>query len=245
MADHIHETLKRLGELSLKHKIVAVGFSGGKDSLATLDLAVKFFSTVIPYYYYFIPGLRSEAQKLSIAKERYGLEVRQYPSGSGLYCLREGVFCDEIPELENLPDLNRRTILNWVKADTGATLLLDGQKKADGPFRRRIFANTKATMADCYAPLKDWLKWEVLSYLKANRLPIPDPGRGDNGSVSLMDRDLVALHRNHPEDYETLKNFFPYVDAAIMRHQWFTLPCEQAELEYKRRGKGKVSSIGE
>jgi len=225
MAEHLQETFAQLTALAKIHSRVAVGFSGGKDSLATLDLACKHFETVIPYFYYFVPGLKSEEAKLSIAKDRYGLEVLHYPSISGLSALQLGLFCDEVTELDALPQMSKRTLFDWIKADTRTTLVLDGDKKSDGIFRRRRMASQKNTMADIVHPLKDWLKWEVLSYLKAQGIPIPPEGRGDNGCMSLLNSEILQAYDHHREDYETLRGYFPYIEVVVKHRQWFGAPA--------------------
>jgi 3'-phosphoadenosine 5'-phosphosulfate sulfotransferase (PAPS reductase)/FAD synthetase len=221
MADHVQDTLNELQSLGREHHCVAVGFSGGKDSRAVLDLAVRHFERVVPFFYYFVPGLKCEESQIEFAKERYGLTVLKYPGAEGIDALRVGLFCDEYPELDELPNLTRRTLYNWIKADTGATLILDGEKKADGIFRRRRMKNQARTMADVVHPIREWLKWEVLSYLKAQNIPIPDPGRGDSGSVSLMDVEILHLYHHHPSDYELLKSYFPYIETVVLRERWF------------------------
>jgi hypothetical protein len=224
MADHLKQTLHELGELSLVHRRVAVGFSGGKDSLATLDLATKFFKEVVPYYFYFVPGLKSEEAKIKVAQELYKLKVFMYPSGHGIDALRDGLFCDPAPELEQLW-LTRSALFNWIKADTGATLFLTGEKRSDGPFRRRRLGAQKrakdSPLPPMYYPLEHWVKWEVLSYCRANDLPIPDPGRGDNGSVSLLDSEILHAYDHKRDDYERLEQFFPYVRTVVLRREWF------------------------
>ncbi len=231
MADHIRETLQDLEKLASEHECVAVGFSGGKDSLAVLDMAVRTFHTVVPYYYYFVPGLKSEEQKVAIAREHYKLNVLKFPAPAGIEAFKAGLFCDEFPEFEALPDLSRRTLYNWIKAVSGASIILTGEKKSDGPFRRRRMAAQANTMADVIFPLKDWLKWEVLSYIKSQRLPIPDAGRGDSGSVCLMDAEILHLHKYHPEDYETLRAYFPYIETVVLRERWFGEGGAQATKE--------------
>jgi hypothetical protein len=221
MSDHVRDTLLEMERLASQHECVAVGFSGGKDSLTVLDIAVRTFRKVVPYFYYFVPGLKCEEGKLEIARTRYNLEVLRYPSAEGIKALRLGAYCDEYAGLDSLPDMSRRTLYNWIKADTGASIILTGEKKADGFFRRRRMANQKNRMADVIFPLREWLRWEVLSYLKAQQITIPDAGRGDSGSVCLLDAEILHLHKHHPEDYETLRSFFPYIEAVVLREQWF------------------------
>jgi 3'-phosphoadenosine 5'-phosphosulfate sulfotransferase (PAPS reductase)/FAD synthetase len=223
MADHLKETLRELEQLSVAHVRVAVGFSGGKDSLAVLDLATKFFKEVVPYFYYFVPGLKHEESRIKIAAERYGLEVRMYPSASGLDALRDGMYCDEHAELEDLPQISRRTLYSWIKADTGATLMMTGEKKSDGPFRRRRIGAMSRThdWDDMCLPIKNWLKWEVLAYCKSNNIPIPDAGRGDNGRLTLHESEVLHAYEHQRQDYERLKEFFPYIETIVLRERWF------------------------
>jgi phosphoadenosine phosphosulfate reductase len=221
MAEHLQQTLTELNALAVDHACVAVGFSGGKDSLATLDLAVKCFKTVCPYYYFMVPGLKHEESKTHIAATRYGLTVRMYPSVEGIDALRIGLYCDESAELSAMPPIDRRTLYNWIKADTGATLLLTGEKLSDGPFRTRRMSSQKKTMADVMYPLKHWRKWEVISYLSANGIAIPDAGRGDNGGFSLMEPEILWAYDHHREDYETMRKYFPYIETVILHRAWF------------------------
>jgi PP-loop superfamily ATP-utilizing enzyme len=220
MADHIGQTLRELETLAETHERVAVGFSGGKDSLTVLDLAVRHFKTVIPYFYYFVPGIKCEEAKIASAFERYGLTPLRYPAVEGIEALRIGLFCDEHDQFDGL-NLTRRTLYNWIKANTRATLILDGEKKSDGIFRRRRMANQAKTMADVVHPIREWLKWEVLSYLKTRNIPVPDAGRGDTGAVCLIDAEVLHLYKHHREDFDTLAGYFPYVWSVIYREQWF------------------------
>ncbi len=221
MAEHMRETLARCQRLATEHECVAVGFSGGKDSLAVTELAAQHFKRVHLFYFYFVPGLESEESKLAMARERWGLPVHRYPGVAALQALAAGIFCDERPEFAKLANVTKRSLYDWIKADTGATLIIDGEKKADGHFRRRSIANRKGLMADVYHPIADWLKWEVLSFLKSRKIPIPNSGSGDNGAISLLDSEIIHLHKHWPKDYETLRGFFPYIETVILRERWF------------------------
>jgi hypothetical protein len=101
--------------------------------------------------------------------------------------------------------------------------VLTGEKKADGPFRRMRMANQKRTKSDFYFPLKHWKSWEVLSYLKARNIPIPDAETGDSSAVDLIDYEIIHLYRHHPADYERVRGLFPYTEAIVRRHEWFGL----------------------
>ncbi len=234
--------MRKLEDLARDHECVAVGFSGGKDSLATLDLAVRFFKRVVPYFYYFVPGLKCEEDKIQIARDHYKLPILMYPSSEGVEALRTGVYCDEFPEFDDLPEISRRTLYNWIKADAGATLILTGEKMADGIFRRMRMGAQKVTMADVHYPLKEWVKAEVYNYLSARNLPIPNAGTGDNGGVSLMENEILWLYRHCPhnrECYYRLREFFPYIETEVKAAEWFGAPDPKAKGRAKS-GKGGV-----
>jgi len=67
----LQETLKRLETAAAAHKRVLVAYSGGKDSIATLDLCVKTFGieNVECFFMYFIPGLRCVEDELDKARK--------------------------------------------------------------------------------------------------------------------------------------------------------------------------------
>ena len=163
MGINVENTIKELQELATQHEKVAVAFSGGKDSLITLDLALRFFKNVYPFYMYFVPGLEFDEKRMAYCKQRFNLDVLLYPHFITFECLKTNTYIDPHPEVDEFPDLNQRMIYDWVKHDTGSTLILNGQKKADGAFRRRLIATTKNTQKDIYRPLKDWLRYHCHS----------------------------------------------------------------------------------
>jgi 3'-phosphoadenosine 5'-phosphosulfate sulfotransferase (PAPS reductase)/FAD synthetase len=221
MATHIESTIAECQRLSTIHTHVAVGFSGGKDSLATLDLACRFFKHVYAFYFYFIPDLEIEEEKLMILSRRFKMTLLRYPDPHTLDQMRKGIYCDRFEQLHEIPEMSPRDWFDIIKGDTGATLLMNGEKKSDGVFRRNKIAGEKRLMSDTYRPLADWKKWEVLNYLKARNIPIPDAGSGDNGGASLIVKEILHLYDHYPNDFEKLKSFFPYVEVPIKQREFF------------------------
>lgn len=221
MSDHLGETIDGLRQLAQSHERVLVGFSGGKDSLAVLDLALRNFRTVVPFFCYFVPGLRCEESKVELAERFFKVTVLRVPDTQALDCLKAGYLCDEHQELDSLPDLNQRRFYNWLKHETRCTLILRGDKKADGPFRRMRMGNQRETMSDVHFPLKHWKKIEVLSYLKMRTIPVPSAESGENSAVGLFDYEILHMHDHHPEDYERMRAFFPYIEVYVHQRDWF------------------------
>lgn len=227
MSANVINTIAEMKELAKTHRRVLVGFSGGKDSLCILDLACRFFPEVVPFYMELVPGLEFDNRRLQIAKDRYGLEVLRFPHFIFWEYLKGGVYCDFIEAFENLPDIKAWDYYRWVIHETNSTLMLDGMKKSDGTFRRRKLANeSEEEKRMRYRPLKKWLKWEVLNYLKAQDIPLPkqeDSTSAGNAGVSLQVQEVLWMHDNYPADYEKIRAAFPYIDAIVARRDFFGL----------------------
>jgi phosphoadenosine phosphosulfate reductase len=221
MATHFEDTHKELAALAEKHSKVAVAYSGGKDSLCTLDLALRHFKHVYPFFMFLVPGLEFDRQRMQACKAIFNLQPIEVPHYLFIEILKTSTYIDPFPEFDEFPDLNIRAVYDYVRHHTGATLILNGQKKADGFFRRRLIANTKRTQADVHRPLKDWVRWEVLSYLKAQRIPMPSQAQADNSGTSLSNTEVLWFYDNMRSDYEILRSYFPYIETIVLRREWF------------------------
>jgi hypothetical protein len=126
-----------------------------------------------------------------------------------------------MPEMLTVPEIAQESLDRAVLADTGATLMLSGEKKSDGIFRRRKMATTAKTREYLVYPIKHWLRWEVLAYLKARDIPLPRQAQADNAGVSLGTKEVLYLHDNYPHDYEVMRSFFPYVEAIVVRRDLY------------------------
>ncbi|WP_294637412.1 phosphoadenosine phosphosulfate reductase family protein [uncultured Aquabacterium sp.] len=227
MGVNVENTIADMKRLAKTHDRVCVGFSGGKDSLVCLDLAVRFFSEVVPFCMYLVPDLDCDRQRTAIAKERYGLDVHFFPHPVSLNYLQGGYYCDFLPFLQAMPEVHPWTYYKGMMGRMGCTLMIDGMKKADGSFRRRKLATeTEEEKRMTFRPLKQWLKWEVLSYLKARDIPLPkshtNTAAGNSGT-SLQVQEVLTLHDYYPADYEKVRAIFPYVDAIVARREFFGL----------------------
>ena len=218
-------TFRRLEDAAKLHRRVLVGFSGGKDSLAVLDLCSKFFPEVVGFFKYTVPGLEVCEKQMRWAKERYGVEVAQFPTINTMLALQNGDWCDAT-DLGLEDDYPLKASFKHAQNLTSTQLIATGMKDADGLKRRQFFANIRdggdTFWHDVIHPLKDWRKKDVLDYLKVNKIPIPDsePGAVTSG-VGLDHGSLCWLHDRHPEDFKRLLKWFPYAEAAIKRREWF------------------------
>lgn len=217
------EALESLKKIATHKDAALVAFSGGKDSLVCLDLCVRAFKKVIPFFMYFVPGLECCETMIRWAERRYGVEVLRYPHWLISRAIRRGIYC--LPtkrDVQGLPELTTHDIYRLVMRDTGIRVLITGAKDSDSMWRRRYFTITK--MSELVFPIRKWNKFDVIAYLKRNDIPIPvslGTSSGVASGVDLSTKSLLFLHENFPEDFKKIREYFPLVDAVIKREQWY------------------------
>lgn len=217
----INDTLTMLRGRAAQSDSCIVAYSGGKDSLAVMDMCVKSFKTVVPFFMYFVPGLECVEKQMAYCKERWGLEVMMYPHWLLYKCVARGIFCDEHYSKDDLVELSLLEIYSWVRQETGIHWLATGAKKSDSIWRRKCyFASTKSWDWAIY-PLKEWGKFDVFAYLEANKIPIPDSSGKNATGIDLSTPSLLWLHDKHPNDFKKLLRYFPFAEAVVKRRDFY------------------------
>lgn len=219
----IHEqTLDELRRAASVYEACAVSFSGGKDSLACLDLCLRTFREVRPFFLYFVPGIRCAEEPVERYAARFGVRVRYFRHWIYYQCRQNEVYCDIHWRVRQAPAIGPRDVLDLVRAELGVRLIVSGVKAADGPMRRRrIFGATARDDTGMLYPLKQWLKQDVVAYLKMRGIEPPDAPRKVSFGVDLSTPSLLYLHDHHPEDFRRIEEQFPYVRAAVERRRLY------------------------
>lgn len=218
----IESTLSTLREASERSDgsdgRILIAYSGGKDSLAVLDLCSRAFRRCVCFFMWTVPDLRCVEEGLAWARDRYGVEVLQYPHWLVPQWLQGGVFCDPRPAWDRLPEWRLRDVYNAVIGDTGIPLIATGAKKRDSAWRKYNLHKTKGQGEIVY-PLLEWSKLDVLAYLKAHKIPLPpSSGRAATG-IDLSEPSVLWLHDTYPEDFEGLCRLYPYARAIVERRR--------------------------
>lgn len=217
------ETFKYLEGIARSHDRVAVSYSGGKDSLVCLDMCTKVFKKVVAVFFYLVPGLSMLEKQLEFARQKYKVEILQYPHWVLPRCLKYGVYCDvDWKHVEEIWEYNSNDLYKAVCHDARVRHVVHGGKNSDS-FWRRITISTIS--ADCLVyPLKKWKKFDVLSYLKIYNVPVPPSydGVGSRASgVDLSTGSILWMHDKYPEDYLKIRSVFPYIEAVVKRRDWY------------------------
>lgn len=213
-----HENMARLAE---RHSAALVAFSGGKDSLVCLDLAVKHFRRVVPFFLFLAPGLRCIAERMEPVRQRYGLEIMEYPHFLLFNLMANSIYCKKsIAGAMWMREFGLNEMYMAIIHDTGVRVIINGAKKSDSLWRRQKFFKFYA-FQDAVYPLEDWRKNDVLAYLAMNNIPLPATSAGGSTGIDLSTPSLLWLHDNYPDDFERMEAYFPYIGAVVKRRDWY------------------------
>jgi phosphoadenosine phosphosulfate reductase len=207
-----------------------VAFSGGKDSLVVLDLAVKHFPRVEAFHMYFLPDLEYNRIVVDYAERRFGVKVRMYPHWYLSRLLNCGTCCDAVPTLR---DASIQSTITHARAETGLWWCGVGYRTQESLLQRR-WLSRKGWDGPCHvdgrwAPLRDWKKRELIAHLKRERIVIPGLSAGQGmrpSGIDLSLNNLTVFKRQWPRDYERIVAAFPW--AAIR-------PEEKDALDARRK----------
>lgn len=208
---------------------VTVSFSGGKDSLVTLDLCTKFIPKVTAVFFYKIPNLQFENAYFSKIKKIYGVDVVKFPSPSLLNFLKEGAYgSDTVKGVKALPDLGwwqcikeRFQINSVIRQMTGAAWVAVGVKKYDTVLRYtsiyKRYGNMNLRDRVSY-PVIDWKDKDIWNYIRRNNLPTnPLYARCGRSFGMLVPKTVTAIREMFPEDYARIKALYPHVGVIEER----------------------------
>jgi hypothetical protein len=206
-----------------------IAYSGGKDSLAVLDLAVASGKRVEAFFMFFIPGMDYTAHWTDLARRRYGIVVREYLHFGSIGMLRNGVFRSYPIDA---PAVSITDIEAKARQDSGIEWIGYGYKSVDSLERRGMIHSWPGGICHdargkIFAPLKDWKNRDVFAYLTRRKLPIP---RGDGSTrdfgIDAMPATLAWLREHWPDDYKRILKVFPFAAAQADRAEPLRLAKE-------------------
>jgi phosphoadenosine phosphosulfate reductase len=200
---------------------VIVAFSGGKDSVAVLDLCCRHFSRVRVFFLYLVAGLSFQERVLRYYERRFGVEILRLPHFELSAFFRLGYF--RAPD-DDVLRLTITDIYNYVRAETGIWWIAAGERISDSVWRRAMIKRSGSIDVERgrVYPLAYWNKKHVESYLRQRKLPHAiESGflkRGSSfGDFSPYSMAMVKAH--FPGDYEKIKRWFPFIESAVKKYE--------------------------
>jgi len=208
---------------------ICVAYSGGKDSLAVMELVSKVVPKFTAFNFFICPDLPYLENQLEFAKKRWPVNIVSYPSDGFFQAQQYGTFCH--PQLP-LAKYKTRTLAEMYM--TGLIYLynridmpvMTGMKDADGLPRRQFFSNIKMGgnpfWENVYHPLRNWSKQDVLNYLRISKIPLPNSEtKGVTNGVGLGQDALCWLYKEQKESFDAMEKWFPFIKAAVKRREFY------------------------
>lgn len=203
-----------------------VGLSGGKDSLATLDLCVREFgaSSVSCFYMYLVKGIECVEQTLRWCERRYKVEVHFLPHWQLANAYKYAVYMPHRPGASEWRDTRLVDVETAARAATGAEWIANGHRMTDSIERVGMLTKNKGfdRVGRRVYPLRSWNEASVVAYLRARKIPLPPRltilNRSMSG-VSFREDVLLAIKQRYPDDYARILEVFPYVESKLFRYE--------------------------
>ena len=204
-----------------------LSFSCGKDSIAAWLELRRYFTRIVPYYLYPVPGLEFVETSLAYYEAFFGTRIIRLPHPSLYRQLNNLVFqppTSRIPiEDAELGTFTYDHVNEIVRQDCGldpSTYVAVGVRAADSVIRG-------ATLRRCgpvnharktWYPVYDWNKDRVISEIQAAGVRLPVDYRIFGMSFDGIDfRFLKPLKQHFPRDYQRILEFFPLAEVELVR----------------------------
>lgn len=218
---YIDETLAELAKARERFDSVIVSYSGGKDSLAVMDLCVRTFKRVEGFIMEYVPGLALTDVAIAYARDRWKVECRRYIHWDAVLAISQGVFCDS-HWTHDIKKYGIADVYREVRKDTGLEMIATGQRRSDSISRARLMKFNRDVVLH---PLAAWpTTRHVEGYLIMRGIPIPKGDKATMSGVGLDPSSLCWLHDKHPGDFKKLLEVYPYAEAVIWRRKFYNIP---------------------
>ncbi len=208
---------------------VLLGFSRGKDSIATVLWLKEFFPRIILFHKDGCPGIPFVEQSLTYYEDVFGVEIdRCYPSdlftyiGSMRYQLIEDEdFIDDL-------DLGQFTyehddLTAWMRAKHKAphAWLAWGLSYKDN-LMRAVRSNLRDGWIEdkqVFYPIFDWARNDILGAIETAGVKLPGDYLYANRSFNdtVNSRHFERMATQSPKDWDAVRLLFPLIDAARAR----------------------------
>lgn len=215
-------------KLKAQNDPIILCFSCGKDSLATWIALEEAGIDFTPVYLWYVPHLKFVDDSLAYFEQKLGKKIHAYPHPSFYFWLNSLVAQAperiRVIEAAKLPEPSYEQLWELVRDDLNLpnAWLADGVRASDSIVRRASFVRHGVMKEQSHkvSPIADWLKGEVYSAIERRGVELPIDYKIFGRSFDGLDYRFIAPMRDHlPDDFETLKAWFPLIETDIVRNE--------------------------
>ena len=200
---------------------VLVSYSGGKDSVVTLDLCHKHFAHVGAFFMYHVPGLSFQERTLRWAEHRYGLSILRIPHWEVADFLRRGTYHQPDPRVRTV---SIAEVYAYLRDETGTFWIAAGERIADSIVRRAMIVKDGTINAKRgrVFPIAHWTKAHVKAYVARHGLRVSEETSVFGYSFrDLSPKSLALMKQHYPEDYERIRAMYPLAEAGVKWQEFY------------------------
>ena len=218
MDSRLYDPIRTMSSMTRE---VIVAFSGGKESCVILDLCMRFFDRVEPFFMYQVPGMSFQEKTLHWYENKYGIEIKRLPHFCTSYYLRYGAYRD--PDFD-VPIIGMNDIYDFMRIRTGIDWVVAGERCADSIWRNAMIKHSGSIdeVRMRFFPLAYWNKKDVMEYIRVKKLYLGGDSKKLGISFSdLRGKELTFINKYYPADMEKVRRIYPLCDAAIRRYELY------------------------
>lgn len=202
---------------------VIVAFSGGKDSIVTLDLCSRYFKKIYSFFMYLVPNLEFQERMLRWYENKYNVNIIRIPHFETSELLKYESFT--LPDYDmNIVNIN--DVYEYMRQITGAFWIAAGERAKDSIIRNAMIKNSGSIdeKRGRFYPIAWWNKTQVLSYIKVKHLYLSSEQRKMGFSFkSLSGSELSVIKNLYPDDYKKILKVYPFAEAAVIHYEKFEI----------------------
>lgn len=216
MSTVLYDPLKTMSKVT---DAVIVAFSGGKESIVTLDMCFKHFKKVQPFFMYIAPGLSFQERTLEWYEKKYQTEIIRIPHMDVSEFFHYGSFRE--PDL-SFPIISINDIYKYVRIKSDIWWIAAGERINDSIVRRAMMKKSGSidVQRGRFYPVSAWKKQEILDYIKFHGLYLsPDSKKLGFSFRSLDGKELSAIKQLFPDDYQKILHLYPFAEAGVKREE--------------------------
>lgn len=178
-----------------------LAFSGGKDSIVMLDIAMKIKPPKEVVHFYFCPCLPSREKLLTFYENKYKIKIHKRESWYGM-------------EYRTGKKVKQKQVFDSAREEFDIKYIAEGIKPTDSIIRNAMIKKAEKGINKSSGqifPLYRWFDSACFAYIRQNRLMLPpEYTSGHKNDISNPTKETIDwLRKNLPKDYDTIIRYYP------------------------------------
>lgn len=192
---------------------------------------------------YFVRGLSFQESYIQYLEKRYGVEILRLPHFmlGDVYAM--GQYRDTNSITDESPHITLADVEHYISSETGCEWFATGQMMCESIERNAMIKAVGQVdeVNHRIYPLAEWSPAKVKNYLEHHRIKLsPEYAFVKRSIGDLRPENIDCLKEHFPDDYERVKEVFPYIEAQEHRRKY-----EKERRERKKRERSGALQISE